>query len=409
MAFTSYYLYQKYEKIGDGEWNPTYPNEYSISGDTNDPMPLVVKQNNDPNCGYFPPQYRWIDTEDTMCVYVQDSYENDYLTFEILSAGTITWKGPSQNGGGATLLERTIQYSLDNGQTWNNITSSTGGSIINVSVGDIIKWKGENAAYARSYIYYSSFNDSTAYYNVYGNIMSLVSGSSFSNASLSDNWVFHHLFGGTNVVSAENLILPTALTEYCFSEMFAGCTALTTPPELPSTDLATFCYRQMFRGCTSLATPPILSSSTLADGCYSEMFRGCTSLTTAPTLSATTLADSCYSYMFKGCTSLATAPTLPATTLTPYCYDEMFYGCTSLTTAPDLLAPTLVDYCYFEMFDGCTSLNYVKCLATDNSASECTKYWLLNVASNGTFVRSSGIHWSSGSSGIPNNWTIQNA
>ena len=60
------------------------------------------------------------------------------------------------------------------------------------------------------------------------------------------------------------------------------------------------------------------------------------------------------------------------------------------------------------MFYYCNKLNYIKCLATDMSATDCTKDWVKNVASSGTFIKASGASWVSGDSGIPNNWTITN-
>lgn len=124
-------------------------------------------------------------------------------------------------------------------------------------------------------------------------------------------------------------------------------------------------------------------------------------------LPATTLADSCYAFMFDGCTSLVTAPELPATTLANYCYDEMFSDCSSLTTAPELPATTLVEGCYLGMFYDCSRLNYIKCLAKDISATECTDAWVEGVASVGTFVKRYGMEdWKDDYSGIPTGWTI---
>lgn len=140
------------------------------------------------------------------------------------------------------------------------------------------------------------------------------------------------------------------------------------------------------------------------------MFDGCTGLTTTPVLPATTLANYCYERMFNGCTSLATAPELPVITLEDGCYWGMFSGCTSLTTAPELPATTLARYCYSGMFDGCTNLNYIKCLATDISALSCTHYWVQGVASSGTFVKNPNMSsWETGTNGIPNGWTIEDA
>lgn len=116
--------------------------------------------------------------------------------------------------------------------------------------------------------------------------------------------------------------------------------------------------------------------------------------------------------LFSGCTGLTSAENLimPATTLTTACYQQMFRDCTSLTTAPELPATILANSCYSNMFRGCTSLNYIKCLATDISAYDCTYYWVLNVASSGTFVKASSMTgWTTGVNGIPNNWNVQNA
>ena len=80
-----------------------------------------------------------------------------------------------------------------------------------------------------------------------------------------------------------------------------------------------------------------------------------------------------------------------------------------MTTAPELRATDWGEGCYNGMFQNCTSLNYIKCLATDISASYCTTNWLKGVASTGKFVKAAGMEsWTTGSNGIPNNWTIEN-
>ena len=137
------------------------------------------------------------------------------------------------------------------------------------------------------------------------------------------------------------------------------------------------------------------------------MFKNCESLVNAPELPATTLAGHCYEQMFAWCSQLASVPDLPATTLAEGCYKEMFSNCTSLTTAPTLPAPTLVDYCYYLMFEDCTYLNSVTCLATSISASYCTDGWLDDVASTGTFIKAPSMTgWATGTSGIPDGWTV---
>ena len=338
-------------------------------------------------------------------------YTTEYLTFNILSAGTINWTASN------TADTKTIDYKLNNGE-WVSITSNTSSSAptIPVNSGDKIQFKGNNAQYGgidRWIILYNSFGGSTAGFEVEGNIMSLIYGDNFkNNSTISGDYVFTGLFRNCiNLVSAKNLVLPAnTLAKSCYYEMFNNCTSLTTAPVLPATTLAQYCYQSMFGGCSSLTVAPELPTTTLAYGCYKNMFQNCTSLTTAPELPATTLVDSCYNSMFQDCRLLTTAPILPATTLAQDCYYHMFDGCTSLITAPELPATTLKGSCYAYMFQGCKKLNYIKCLATDISANYCTGGWVSGVASTGTFVKPSSMaSWKTGVDGIPTGWTVQDA
>ena len=308
-----------------------------------------------------------------------------------------------------------VEYSMD-GSTWYNAgnTGNTGGIQVQLPANGKMylrcltnNWAKQSGAGNQGYNYINAWKS----YEVGGNIMSLLMGSSFDGSTgltSSNASAFRHLFGGyvNNITSANKLILNTTLAEDCYYGMFNGCTALIDAPSLPATTLANYCYDNMFEGCTSLTTAPELPATTLTTYCYCNMFYNCTSLTTAPELPATTLARECYSGMFQGCTSLTTAPELPATTLTTYCYRNMFEGCTSLTTAPELPATILTTYCYGGMFIDCTNLNYIKCLATDMSAYSCIGLWVRGVAASGTFYKKAGVEWSTGESGIPEGWTV---
>lgn len=412
----------------------------------------------------------------------EHDYYRDYLTFEIVQAGT--W-GIICSGSDNL---KTISYRL-NRESWQEMTSSTSGTTIDVSLGDEIEVKGANNQYSDSSQYNYFYGSS--HYNVKGNIMSLLYGDDFiGNNIIPVSNAFEYLFKSTNITDASDLILPATtlktkcymnmfngstlvnsplylpamtltnycynnmfndcinltstpelpavtMKSYCYGSMFRGCTSLTTAPELPATTLAGYCYWYMFNGCTSLTTAPELPATTLENYCYTYMFQGCTSLTETPMLSSTTLAnycyscmfdgctnlttvqatlpatslrESCYSAMFKGCSKLTTAPTLPATTLATKCYASMFRGCSNLTTAPILPATTLVERCYERLFDSCAKLKYIKCLATDISASMCTYYWVTGIAASGTFEKNSSMSsWTTGISGIPSGWTQQNA
>ena len=366
------------------------------------------------------------------------------LTFEITGNGNIYWKAKS---GTPESNLRTIEYKK-NDEDWKTITSSTGGASITVSSGDTVLFRApQGVTYTTlsdTYETANFFSGCTCVFNVKGNVMSLLDANNFSTmSSLTASLVFTCLFRYcTGLTDASKLILPADnLTFECYRGMFANCSNLVGVPKLPAMNLGEGCYNGMFQYCYKLtdgtmlpelpattlaercydfmfasdtgltdASELVLPATTLAEACYRSMFWKCTSLRTAPELPATTLANICYYQMFQDCTSLTTAPELPATTLTNNCYDRMFQGCISLTTAPELPATTLVDSCYYWMFTGCTNLNYIKCLATDISATNCTYNWVNSVASTGTFVKNSSMtSWPTGTSGIPTGWTVEDA
>ena len=364
---------------------------------------------------------------------VQDGVDltSEYLTFVVSEGGTIAWY-KSYNG----MQNKPIEYSINNG-SWTTINPSTAGTVINVSSGDKVRFRGDNSAYSESN-YFTRFGG-TAKYSLMGNIMSLIDSDDFSDVvTFSGNGNFLRLFSGcTSLTDASMLSLPaTAVTTSCYASMFRGCTnlvsaptlparnlgngcyslmfagckSLTTPPTLPATDMAEQCYLSMFSNCTSLTTGPSLPGTTLATSCYQEMFLGCTSLVNPPALQATTAAESCYSGMFDGCTALVQGPALPATTLATNCYAEMFQDCTGLLDSPVLPALTLVTGCYDKMFINCSSLSGITCLATSISASNCTRGWVYGVSRNGTFTKNSSMSsWTTGDSGIPTRWTVVDA
>ena len=358
------------------------------------------------------------------------------LTFEIISAGSISWVATDSS------YTRAIEYKL-NDNDWVSIRSDVAGSAPSISVvnGDVVKFRGNNSNYSSACTFFvnwcNKFSASTTCFNVRGNLMSLISKTDYINTKAFGKSAFVNLFAGcSGLISAERLFLPVDnLTDFCYQSMFANCTSLTGAPELPATTMAENCYYGMFNTCTSLTTPPILPAHKLAFQCYfgmfancsslleapilparnvgqssyALMFQRCTSLTTPPALPALKLSTSSYTGMFSYCTGLTTAPVLPATYLYQGCYGQMFLGCTSLTTAPELPATTLASNCYHLMFYDCTGLTYVKCLATNISATDCTSMWLNNVASAGTFVKDADMSgWTTGYNGIPAGWTVIN-
>ena len=360
----------------------------------------------------------------------QSEYAGQYLTFEITEGGTIGWKVTSSE------FAKTIEYSI-NGGSWKKLPPTINGVTFNVSKGDIVRFKGNNARYATGSFTYHNFT-STCKFNLKGNIMSLVAGDNYkSSTTLSGTYVFGRMFFQCfGLISAENLVLPaTTLTNYCYDGLFYNCSSLKKGPELPAKTLADYCYRNMFFGCSSLESAPklpattankycymmmfcgckalksapALPATTLGAYCYSSMFQDCSALTTAPQLPATTMASNCYAGMFQGCTSLKAAPALPATKLASFCYSKMFNGCSSLTSAPALPATALVEYCYQYMFQDCTKLPSITCLASNISATNCLLNWVNHVSSSGTFTKASSMNsWPTGTNGIPQGWTVKN-
>ena len=275
----------------------------------------------------------------------EDITVSKYLTFTSEGTTTISL---SNTGGNAPKLY--YSYDKTNWTQWNY-------SALTFTSTDTLYLCGDNPGGFSSSSKFSKFVDDGSIYSVSGDIMSLLD------------------------YDKEVLKIPSS---YCFNNMFSEC-KLTDAPALPATTLTSSCYLRMFSICKNLEAAPELPATTLADGCYADMFYGCENLQTAP-------------------------EELPATTLAINCYYSMFQGCKKLNTAPVLPAETLVNGCYRFMFRGCSNLNYVKCLATNIDATNCTENWLNSVSSSGSFVKASGMTgWSSGESGIPAGWTVENA
>lgn len=229
----------------------------------------------------------------------EPAYSAMPLTFEIISGGTISWWASNFS------YTKEIFYSVNDGE-WTSIVSTSEGTPINLSTGDIVKFKGDGPA-NQSSRKQNSFRNGTIVFNVYGNIMSLIDSTGYTTATTLSNFSFGELFyGQTGLISAEHLILPATTAYICYQNTFAGCTSLTKAPALPATALATQSY----------------------DG----------------------------------------------------------------------------------MFINCSNLNYIKCLATDISADRCTNSWVSGVAASGTFIKDASMTgWTTGASGIPSGWTVQDA
>ena len=235
----------------------------------------------------------------------EHDYSQDYLTFETIEDGTFSF------------TVNDLYYSINNGASWKSLAAGTETELI--TAGTKVLWKRTNKLKISGTTYgddYIGIFSSTGDFNISGNILSLFYTSNFDEYNIFPNH-------------------PHPTSNY--------------GPASPY-------------NCKSL-------------------FRNCIHLINANNL------------------------VLP-TNLTEYCYCAMFYGCTSLITSPVLSATTLVYHCYDSMFYDCTSLNYIKCLATDISAFDCTTDWVNNVSSSGTFIKNSKATFNIGDSGIPAGWEV---
>ena len=221
------------------------------------------------------------------------SYDTQYRTFEAIDNGTSFQF--NQNG---------LEYSLDDGSTWNSLGASVHTPSLNT--GDKIMFRG-NMSITQGYGI-GQFS-SNGHFNIEGNPLSLVDDTNF--ADITDftgmNQIFFQLFNGTEVVDASNLALPaTILSEDCYTSMFEHCTSLTTAPELPATTLARYCYHLMFSDCTSLTTAPELPATTLASNCYGNMFQGCRNLNYIKAMFTTTPSNTYTSNWVQGVAATGT-------------------------------------------------------------------------------------------------------
>jgi len=198
------------------------------------------------------------------------NYTNDYFTLVAIDDCYFSFSANAYEEGAG------LSYSLDNGETWSEYIDYA--YAIHITPGNKVLFKGRNVEFGGSCGSETTFNmassdennnyiETPQRFNVEGNITSLVYGDNFNGQTIiGEDDYFKALFeDNKNLVSAENLILPTNTTPGCYSNMFYGCTSLTTAPVLPATILADYCYENMFGGCTSLNSIICLATSMSVD------------------------------------------------------------------------------------------------------------------------------------------------
>lgn len=415
--YSSYYTYQKYVKYGNQDAVPVYPAEYSISGDSENTMPLVIKLSADTECGYVPPtdyQYRTVQSGYTCVGYDQytrmvrqRSADGIYWENIAVSAGTLIMENSTYCGyigffkrwvesgttcyEGDKYIQLVEQISYDS-RNWTNTGNIDRGELIEMDSEDCIKYRwtattgyvcsGTNKMTKE--VYQVSYDGGSTWENVVPEesraalpiiesastdcgyvptgystqYLTFIPTSGSSTFKFSGNTVQYSLDSGITWTSlASNTNSPT---------VNAGDKIMWKSTLTPtySAGIGRFNSSNNFiveGNAMSLLYGDNFVGKTSLNGknyAFKYLFDSCTGLTSTENLvlPATTLVIGCYQSMFANCSNLIKAPVLNATTLASSCYHSMFYGCTSLTTAPELPATTLADYCYEYMFYGCTSL-----------------------------------------------------
>lgn len=175
-------------------------------------------------------------------------YTKDYLTFTALSAGRINVHSTPA----AYLL---VRY---NGGSWSALPMSDGTyDFITVKSGDVVEFKGNGSFVSGTSGTFATGN-SSATYNVSGNIMSLVAPDNFAETTTLNTSFKVLFYSNTSLVSARNLMLPatTLAVSGAYLYMFRNCTNLIEGPTIgainwESSQTAQACM-YMFRGCSNL-------------------------------------------------------------------------------------------------------------------------------------------------------------
>ena len=202
-------------------------------------------------------------------------YSLEYFTVEALSSGVVSLRGASFT------QPADLWYRLNGGE-WEMSVVDLNGAIAEVDVvtGDIVEFKGAPTTTSlNSVIYPFGMMQTTASYNVYGNLKSLFVADPTSQydltglLSVSVN-IFQGFFQGTAIADASNLVLLPLATNATYYRMFRNDTSLTGSPKLEDATLTASCYEQMFDGCSSLSNVTCLATSISATDCITGWLNG---------------------------------------------------------------------------------------------------------------------------------------
>ena len=233
--------------------------------------------------------------------------DESYLKFYVTEPGYVGW---DYNNTTPIMTYHNIEYSIDDGNTWNEwpcgyyIQDRIGSDNVKLfNAGDVVLIRG-NAEY---YAYWTSTH---SWDKQFFSVVTKEKDSDIKHEPISLN------IGG-DITSLLGTYDRNTLHAYAFAGLFQGFALEDAQIDIDQND------------------PLVLSSRILGTACYSGMFTWAVgdgvSITRPPIIKAVEVAEDCCSRMFDGCRNLNSAPVLMAKVLKPRCYNNMFVNCNNLS------------------------------------------------------------------------------
>ena len=286
----------------------------------------------------------WTAVDTAPYITITNEYAgSQYITFNIVGTPATT----------------DLEFSLNDGVTWNRVDLSLSSTAISVPQGGQLKIRSTTG------FNYNSGNriciSGGERYSVTGHIATLIDYTQYSSITAIPNNCFYSMFyADEKLISADiDFSGITTIGDYSCRNMFNGCSLLTTAPDLSSiTSIGIYGFNGMLRDCPLLAIAPDLSSVTSVNN--------------------------------QGCSA-------------------MFVNCSALTTAPDLSSVTSVGNSSFEnMFVNCSNMSDITSPNVLQWSNGSYGNWVSGVAASGTFHKPSALTVPVGVNGCPADWTVVN-